>query len=149
MVATTEWSKSDPKDAVIVDLTTIVHNLEDARSPGGGGYPEKTTTTSLSGQGISEDVPGYPGLAKWLIFKGEGKSLGMERPIGGVPITSEIIFMMGCTWSMILEIDKKHGRQSLKEKRLAGITMILILPSHHRVIMTSVNSNYPTNFSLQ
>ena len=48
MVATTEWSKPDPKDAVIAALTTRVHNLKGARSRGGGGNPKKTTTTSLS-----------------------------------------------------------------------------------------------------
>ena len=51
MVATTEWSKSDPKDAIIAALTARVHNLEGVRSRGGGGNPTKTTTTSLSGQG--------------------------------------------------------------------------------------------------
>ena len=65
MVATTEWSKYDPKDAVIADLTTRVHNLEGVRYCSGGVTPTKTTTTSLSGQRSSEDVPRCPGLAKW------------------------------------------------------------------------------------
>ena len=70
MVATTEWSKYDPKDAVIDTLTTIVNNLESVRSRGGGGNTTKTTTTSLSGQGGSEDVPVFPVLVKWRIVKG-------------------------------------------------------------------------------
>ena len=37
MVATTEWYKYDPKDAVIADLTNRVHNLEGVRSHGGCG----------------------------------------------------------------------------------------------------------------
>ena len=41
----------------------------------------------------------------------------MDFPIGGVLITNHIIFMMECTWSMILEMDKNHGRQSLSKKR--------------------------------
>ena len=41
----------------------------------------------------------------------------MERPIGGVLITSEIIFMMGFIWITILEMDTKHERQSLKKKK--------------------------------
>ena len=48
------------------------------------------------------------------------KLLGIERPIGGVLITSRIIFMMGCIWSMILEMVTNHGRKSLKKRRLAG-----------------------------
>ena len=52
IVATTEWSKSDPKDAAIVALTTRVNILESVRSHGGGGNPTKITTTSLSGRNI-------------------------------------------------------------------------------------------------
>ena len=50
------------------------------------------------------------------ILKRRKNALGMERPIGGVLITSEIIFMMGCTWSMILEIYTKPRRKSLEKK---------------------------------
>ena len=46
-------------------------------------------------------------------------------------------------------METKHGRQSSVKKRLAGRTRILTLPSHHRVLMTSINSDYPTNFRLQ
>ena len=73
MVATIERSKYDPKDAVIAALTTRLHHLDGVRSHGGVRNPTKNTTTSLSGQGSSKDVPGCPGLAKWLIVKGEEK----------------------------------------------------------------------------
>ena len=73
MVATTEWSKSYTKDAVVADLTTRVNNLEGVISHSGSGNTTNTTTISLSGQGGSKDVPGCPRLAKLLIVKGEEK----------------------------------------------------------------------------
>ena len=62
MVAKKKWSKSDPKDAVIVALITRANNLEDGKSRGSGGNPTKTTTTQSSGQGGSGYTSGFPGL---------------------------------------------------------------------------------------
>ena len=64
MVATTEWYKSDPKNAVIAFLTNRVHNLEDVRSHGNGRNLTKTTTIRPYGQGSSKYVPGCPGPSK-------------------------------------------------------------------------------------
>ena len=41
----------------------------------------------------------------------------MKRTIGGVLVIGEIFFMMKCTWSMILEMHTKHGRQRLTKKK--------------------------------
>ena len=62
MVATKEWSNSDPKDAVIADLTTRVHTLEGGQSCGSGVNPTKITTTNPFGQGRSGDTPVCSGL---------------------------------------------------------------------------------------
>ena len=71
MAETTEWSKSDPKDAVVAALTTTVYKLEDVRSQGSGRDPTMSTTTNPYGQVISGDVPGFHGLEKWKTIKGE------------------------------------------------------------------------------
>ena len=62
MVATKEWSNSDPKDAVIADLTTRVHTLEGGQSCGSGVNPTKITTTNPFGQGRSGDTPVCSGI---------------------------------------------------------------------------------------
>ena len=46
--------------------------------------------------------PAVLGWKNGELLRGRENSIGMERPIGGVLITSGIIFMMGFTWSMIL-----------------------------------------------
>ena len=67
----------------------------------------------------------------------------MERPIDGVFITSGIIFMIGCIWSMILDMVTKYGSQSLNKRRLIGRKRLLSLPAHHlhpqRVFLIGVN----------
>ena len=97
-----------------------------------------------------------PAVLGWLndeFLRGGRKLIGMEIPIGGVLITSGIIFMMGCTWSMIQEMATKYGRHSSKKKRLSGRKGLLSLPSHHlnpqRVLLTRVNSIYPKKLRLQ
>ena len=72
MFATTEWSKYDPKDAFIASLAKRVHNLQGVITHDRNINTTKTTsTTSLSGQGISKDVTRYDGMVKWRIVKGE------------------------------------------------------------------------------
>ena len=54
----------------------------------------------------------------------------MERTIDGVFITSGIIFMIGCIWSMILDMVTKYGSQSLNKRRLIGRKRLLSLTAH-------------------
>ena len=99
-------------------------------------------------KGAARMCPAVLGWRNIKVLRGRKDSLGMEISIGGFLIISEIIFMTECTWSMILETDTKHGRKILTKKGVSGRTIILTLPSHHRVLLTSVNSNYSTNFRL-
>ena len=77
----------------------------------------------------------------------------MERPIGGVLVTSGIIFMMEFTWKMILEMVTNHGKPSLyKIKRsviIQGLLPHLYYPVHpQQEPLTSGSSNCQTNFML-
>ena len=91
--------------------------------------------------------PAVLGWKNCELSRGSKISLGMERPIGGVLVTSGIIFMMGCIRSMILEMAIKHGMQSSTKRMLAVRNRLLPPPAHQlnpqRVLLTGANSDYP------
>ena len=97
----------------------------------------------------SKMCPAVLGWKNGGLLRGRENSLGMERPIVGVLITGEIIFYD----EMYMEHDPVYGHKAwkanLEEKSLTGRMRLRTIPSHYRVLLTSVNSNYPTKFRLQ
>ena len=79
--------------------------------------PKRPPPPDYMVKGAARMCPAVLGWRNIKVLRGRKNSLGMEISIGGFLIISEIIFMMECTWIMILEMDTKHGRQSLKKKK--------------------------------
>ena len=61
MIATKEWAKQDPKDAVIAALTTRINKLEGGNPKAKGTNPQPNPRNNQP----EESVPGCSTLAKW------------------------------------------------------------------------------------
>ena len=135
MVETKEWSKYDPKDAVIAALTNKVHHLQGVRYRGRGVNTTNTTTTNPSGQGGRGYEPGCHGLSKCRIVKGEENIYRDVKTYWWCPHHKQDYLYDG----VYMEHDPGYGHKVCKAN--------LDKKKAHRKKETSATSSTPTNSS--